>query len=249
MQAVSRIVAVLGAVTHASDGATLSEVARETNLSPATCYRILNALVDADLLGRDSGTRRFHLGLGLVRLVTSSSPSGAGDKTSEAALEGLRDRWQECFFVSALVDDEIVCVKSVQTSHPNRMGVTVPIGRRLPAPSASAKAILAATNQTEQRRLLRSTGLEQYTPFTRTSVRAVLADLSSVKTRGYAVCDQEMEIGAMALAVPIVDSTGVVTRSLGVVGPRERLQAETHEGLLEEMRASADLLSGSALRL
>jgi DNA-binding IclR family transcriptional regulator len=249
LQAVTRIVSVLTAVTRAADGATLSEIARDTGLSPATCYRILNALVAADLLGRDSATKRFHIGLGLVRLVASPSPVGLVERSAEAALEALRDRWQECFFVCALVDDEIVCLKSAQTSHPNRMGVTVPVGRRLPAPSASAKAILAARSPAEQKTLLRSTGLQQYTPFTKTSVRVVLADLSSVKTRGYAICDQEMEIGAMALAVPITDSTGLVTRSLGVVGPRERLQAETHEGLLEEMRTSAELLSSSPVRL
>jgi len=70
--------------------------------------------------------------------------------------------------------------------------------------------ILAYRPMQEAERLVRNEELDRYTDFTRTTLDEIMADLRSVRERGYAVCDEEMEPGVAAVAAPIRDAMGSV---------------------------------------
>jgi IclR family transcriptional regulator, acetate operon repressor len=244
VQTIERVVLILERVAEAPGGLTLSQLSSATGLAPATCHRLLKALDASGLVARDATTRRWRPGLGLVRIASSVSPSSGFGALAEPTLFALRDRWQECFYLANITDSEVVCVRTVETTDPNRMSVRVPLGRRMPLhAAASAKVILAHLTEDEARILLEAAGCPPITRFTLSSVAAVLADLKKVHDRGYAICDQEMELGVAAYATVISAPPGESPRSLCVIGPRERLRARAREGMIDALMVAAVDLS------
>jgi DNA-binding IclR family transcriptional regulator len=245
MQAIERILRIIETIGSSPTGLTLSEVHRATGLSPATCHRLLASLCDTHLLERDASSKRYRAGIGLIRLAASVNPSTALVPSADMALRALRDRWQECFYLAVLANDSVVCLESVETTEPNRMGVYLRLGYQLSVHgSASARAILAFVPEDVAKRVLQKDNFEKYTEFTKTKRAALASELEATRKRGYAVCDQELEIGVVAFATPVLDISGEPTRSIGVIGPRERLLAMVDDGLIDDMLASARYLSG-----
>ncbi|MCW3014413.1 MAG: iclR [Solirubrobacterales bacterium] len=244
MQTIDRIVVIMERVAESPAGLTLSQLSSATGLAPATCHRLLTALGKRRLLDRDETTKRWRPGIGLVRIATSVSPSAGFGPLVDPVLATLRDRWQECFYLANLTDSEVVCVRTVETTDPNRMSVRVPLGRRMALhASAAAKAILADLTAEEARRLLEAATCERITRYTLETPEAVLEDLAATRDRGYAICDQEMELGVAAYAAVIAGPPGEAPRSLCVIGPRERLRARVREGMLDGLLAAAIDLS------
>lgn len=249
MQTIDRIVVIMERVAESPSGLTLSELSRSTGLAPATCHRLLGALNESRLLERDDATRRWRPGIGLVRIATSVSPSAGFGPLVDPVLVDLRDRWQECFYLTNLTDGEVVCVRTIETNDPHRMSVSVPLGRRMALhASAAAKAILASLTDDEARALLVNAGCERLTRHTLLSVNEVLEDLVKTRGRGYAVCDQEMEMGVVAYAAAIEGPPGEAPRSLCVIGPRPRLRARVREGMLGGLQRAAQDISGAMQR-
>lgn len=240
MQIISRALSVLEEVARRPHGGGLVEIANATELPAATCHRLLAALQEDELVDRDPASRRYRPGQALARLAAMVSSTGYG-ATIEAGMAALRDRWQECFFLAAMIDDAIVSVRSMQTVDPNRMSVSVPLGRRMsPHAAASGKAILAYLPEDQAERVLGAAdGLASLTENTITDPEEFQRELDRVREEGYGICDEEAEAGAGAFAVPIVLADGSVHSSLAVIGPRNRLFALRDQGLLDDMKNTA----------
>jgi IclR family acetate operon transcriptional repressor len=241
IQTVERIVTVLQRVSADPRGVTLSELARDASLAPATCHRLLAALADTGMVERDDRTKRWRPSVGLVRIAAAVSPSAGFGSLVDPVLEELRDRWGACFYASNITDGEVVCVRSVQAPGGE---VGVPLGRRMALhATAAAKAILAHVPEDEARRLLEGAPLEPFTRHTLTSIDGVLADLAETRMRGFATCDQETQLGVAAYAATIAAPPGESPRSLGVIGRRTALGAQMRAGLLDALLTAAEDLS------
>ncbi|MBN9621543.1 MAG: hypothetical protein J0H06_01090, partial [Actinobacteria bacterium] len=70
------------------------------------------------------------------------------------------------------------------------------------------------------------------------------SEMKGIRERGYALCDEEAEIGAATVAVPIVLPEGTVRSALGTIGPRDRIVALAEEGLIEDMERTAGVIAG-----
>lgn len=241
MQIIDRVGTIIEHLAEAPHGLTLSEVSAATGLSPGTCHRLLGGLQQARLAQRDESSLRWQPGLGLVRIAAALNRQ-TGVTNIDRALESLRDEWQECFYVAVWTEEAVVCIRSVETTDMNRVSVSVPLGRRFPLhASASAKAILAQLPRAASREKLTHSPRSRFTDWTLTRLVDIEKDLVRTRERGYAICDQEIETGVVAYAVPLLGPHGEL-RSLGVIGPRERLIDVSEHGLLRALAdAAADL--------
>jgi IclR family pca regulon transcriptional regulator len=84
----------------------------------------------------------------------------------------------------------------------------------------------------------------QLTPHTRVEVPVILSLLDEVRQRGYAVCDQELELGIRSLAVPIRDGSGITLGALSIVSATSRRSLNNMiEQLLPELEQARRLLA------
>src|ERR1700742_1173860 len=190
MQIISRTVSILEEVARRPDGGGLVEIANATSLPAATCHRLLAGSPKDERARRAPLPRRYSVGRGLVQLAGMVTQIGRG-ASIEAGMTALRDRWRECFFLASVVDDAIICVRSLPTIDPNRMTVTVPLGQPMaPNVAGSGKAILAFSMPAERERLLAAGGgLSRFTDNSIVDEEVFDAEMDLIRERGYAVSD------------------------------------------------------------
>ena len=240
VQSMARGLAVIKAFNGARPRMTLSEVARQTDLSRATARRFLHTLVTlgyTDTDGREYWLRPKVLELGYAYLSSLSLPDVAAPH-----LKSLADRVNESASVSVLDGTDIVYVARVPTRR--IMAVSISVGTRFPAFATSmGRVLLAALPAARAAELLAASDLKPLTRNTITSSEALLAELDRVRQQGWALVDQELEVGLRSIAVPIRDSHASVVAAMNVsVGAGDDSIEESRQRLLPALLAVATTL-------
>jgi DNA-binding IclR family transcriptional regulator len=128
-----------------------------------------------------------------------------------------------------VLDDQDMVYLSIIES-PQRVKLAAAIGQRLPAyATASGKAILAFLPEKAVLHILNQ-GMPRLTPYTHVTPEAFFTDLISVRERGFALSEQELEDDINAVAAPVFDMEGRPIASVAVASPAFRL---THERMME----------------
>lgn len=207
VQSLARGLAVIRAFDEAHPEMTLSEVARATELSRASARRFLHTLVQLGYVWTDG--RVFALTPRVLELGFSYLSSASLPEIAEPHLERLVARVHESASVSVLDGPDIVYVARVPVSR--IMTVSINIGTRFPAFATSmGRVLLAHLPQPELDRYLASAELETLAPHTITTVEALREELARVREQGWALVDQELEVGLRSVAAPIRDRERVL---------------------------------------
>jgi IclR family transcriptional regulator, acetate operon repressor len=128
----------------------------------------------------------------------------------------LAGSYGETVNVAVKSGDQILYVDVLQSGH--RLRTEIPAGGRDHIHStALGKAILAELPEGEARAILTTIHLIPVTPNTVTTVPALLRQLTAIRGAGYAVDDEENEIGSVCIAAAITDAAGTRTRLLAEI--------------------------------
>jgi IclR family pca regulon transcriptional regulator len=125
------------------------------------------------------------------------------------------------------------------------MAVDLHIGSRLPAYCTSMGRILLAYLPVEQlEQYFAKVNLVPHTTRTITSVEKLRLILRNIRRNGYAICDQEYEVGLRSIAVPVYSSSGRVVATLNLSGNAPRISVlEMQSRFLAPLRNAASELS------
>lgn len=225
-QTVHRAIDILEAFSVDRPSLALSEICDAVNLTLPTTHRLLKALQHKEMVFWDPLSKRYSLGVGVMRLA--SLILNRNDLTSiiQPSLAFLHAETRETVALHGLVDDERVCLIELVSPMPIRMASGV--GTAYPLFSGAAgKAILARLPDERVRSILDAAVKGRHlTPARRV---ALLRELGEVLSRGYATSRGETVQGAAAIAAPVLDATGVVVGAINITGPADRLTPETAE--------------------
>ncbi|MBM6402689.1 IclR family transcriptional regulator [Phycicoccus sp. CSK15P-2] len=223
VQALHRALDVLETVARHGGQLSVGEIAAASGLPVPTTHRLLRTLVSRGYM-RQAPDRRYALGSRLVPLGTAAgSLAGAG---SEAVLARLVDALGETANLATLSGAHAQYVAQAPGRHTMRMFTEV--GRQVDLHSTGVgKAMLARMPDDRALELVRRVGLTPRTVHTLVTEDALLADLELVRRRGYAVDDQEQEIGVRCVAVALGDPLPWL--ALSVSGPVTRMTDELVE--------------------
>jgi IclR family pca regulon transcriptional regulator len=250
VQSLARGLSVITAFDQDHAEMTLSEVAARTNLSRATARRFLHTLLELGLVRTDG--RVFALTPQVLRLGTAYL-SGLGlPALAQPHLERLSAEVGESTSASVLDGTDIVYVARVATRRIMSVGITV--GTRFPAYATSmGRVLLAAMPPETLDDYFTAADLAAITPQTIHDEAGLRRELDRVRTQGWCLVDQELEVGLRSVAVPVVDSRGDVLAALNVSAPTpfDDLMSTTLPALQRAAEAvTADLaqVGGPALR-
>lgn len=125
------------------------------------------------------------------------------------------------------------------------MSVDLRVGSRLPAFCTSmGRVLLASVSPEKLRAYVAQLTLTRYTDRTIASKEKLLRSLHLVERSGYAIVDQELEIGLRSIAVPLRDSSGTVVAALNASTHAQRVSIqEMQTRFLPALRATAQELS------
>jgi IclR family transcriptional regulator, pca regulon regulatory protein len=229
------------AVIHAFDGGaeTLAtgEVARLARVSRAAARRCLHTLT---VLGYASGADgRYRLTPGVLALGHAYLGSAPAPRAAQPVLERVADRLHESCSLSVLDGDEIVYVARASTRRILTVGLSV--GSRLPVYCTSmGRVLLAFAGEAERAAYLSRVRPVRHTPHTIVDRQALRAVIERIRVDGYAVVDQELEIGLRSMAVPVRRPDRSVVAAMNVGVQATRVDRETMvRAYLPVLRAAA----------
>jgi len=145
---------------------------------------------------------------------------------AQAEMELLVEHTRESCSAAVLDGSEIIYVARVPTKR--IMAISLGLGSRLPAFCTSmGRVLLADLNDEEVRSLLKDAELPSLTPRTITDIDELCAELDTVRNQGWALVDQELELGLRSVAAPLRNSRGKAIASLNVSSNTMRVDLKT----------------------
>lgn len=244
-EALARGLQIMTAFTPDARSMTLSEVARKVDLPRATARRSLLTLAHLGYVKEDG--RQFSLTPGVLRLAATYLGASHSATLLQPCCERLAAEYGDTFSVAALDADSAVMIAYAT---PRRMYMDSPgIGLRLPAYcSAVGRVLLAALPEAQRDHFLKHLRPQAVTPRTVTDPARLRKILMRVAADGFAIAEEEAEIGFRSLAVPVRRVGGAVTFALNTGMHVERRSAEAmQEAYLPRLLAEAELLSQQLL--
>jgi IclR family transcriptional regulator, pca regulon regulatory protein len=199
----------------------IADVSEKTGLDRAAARRCLLTL--ASLGYADYDGKYFSLTPRVLRLGTSCLGAMPLPKIVQPWLDKLSAEIGQSTSVSILDDWEIVYL--ARASQQRVMSITLMPGSRLPAACASMGRVLLATLPDQQlRSLLKKHPPEKRTHHSITDTEELISAVQRVRSDGFAIADQELEVGLRSIAVPLIDSRGrtVAAINVGVAAIHER---------------------------
>lgn len=229
-------------IADAGGEISLSDLAAASNLPLPTIHRLLRTLVTLGY-ARQLPSRRYALGPRLIRLGER-----AGKQLGTLAgpvLEHLVSELGETANLAMLDGDG--AVYAAQRPSPHAMRMFTEVGRRVSLHNTGVgKALLSTMTDEEVTRLIERTGMPPRTPKSLSTLPDLLADLATIREQGYAIDDEEQELGVRCYALPL-DGAGVPV-ALSVSGPLARVDLRFAARALPILRASADRLGRELAR-
>jgi IclR family acetate operon transcriptional repressor len=219
-QAVDRAARLLAEVVHATDPVTFTELTTVTGLAKSTTSRLLLALERNGLVRRDEAGK-FLPGEMFVSFAWRGGADASLVAVAQPFLERLGKATGETINLGVASKGEVENVAQIDATY--LIGGTNWIGLRVPLhASAMGKVLLAfgAPGATIPREL------ERRTDKTIVTESELKADLAGVRARGYAVTDEELEPGLIAIAAPVFRYDGAAVAAISVSAPTTRMSRE-----------------------
>ena len=219
----------------------ISDLGKRLLLPKSTVHRLATTLIDAGMLEQNLENGKYRLGLVVFEL--GSLVRRKMDFSSEAKpyLMALREKTGETVHLAILDHASIVYINSLESKQAIRM--TLDVGMRKPAfTTAAGKAMLSFQSEETLDRLLEP-GLKERTSNTIVDPAAFRTELSSIRNRGYAISDEENELGVRSLAAPVRDHFGMVIAAVSIAGPAQRLTKKVLTNFVPEVVSAADAIS------
>lgn len=240
-QSIRRAVAMLEAFTDEQPSWNVSDLAQAIRLNRTTTYRLLTALEHAEYLRRDPATDSYRLGSGLIALGGRAQRANPVRAVALPELESLAQASGETATLEILSGLEVVIIEEIPGDYVT--SANRHIGSRWPLYATSTgKAILAAMPPDALRPIL-AQPLRPLTAKTIRSAKQLRDCLADVRRQGYAVADEELELGFVAVGAPLRDATGQAVAAISLGGTRARLTDARVAEIGEQVKAAAERVS------
>jgi IclR family acetate operon transcriptional repressor len=221
-QVLERSFAILDVLAESTEDLSLADMEQKLDLHKSTSYRLLRTLERHRFAEKDFGTGKYRLGSKLLELGARAVARFDLVTIGRPYLEKLSSQSGETAHLGVLCDREVVSIAVANGRHALRMSVTV--GGKAPVHCSSlGKAILALLPEQEVDMIVRKHGLKAYTRQTITRRADLKAELAQIRTRGFAIDDQELEDGLKCIGAAVQDYSGRVVAALSLAGAALRL--------------------------
>ena len=225
LEGLDRVVAILDLLTTSDSSLSLAEICQQMDLCKSTAHRALMALERTGLIER-AASHRYRLGLRLYDMGYRAVEQIDLRSRVHPYLRELALRVGETVHLGVLHRTRIVYIDKIE---PVNRGVCISsrTGTSNPVYSTSlGKAILAFMPAEQAAKIIAEIRFTGFTSKTITSTDELQEALERVRRRGFAVDDEEMEIGTRCVGAPIYDGDGQVISAVSVSGSTIRITAQ-----------------------
>ncbi|HEX8883143.1 MAG TPA: IclR family transcriptional regulator C-terminal domain-containing protein, partial [Noviherbaspirillum sp.] len=226
MTSLARGLAVVRAFSDQRRSLTIAQISHRTGIPRAAVRRCLYTL---KRLGyADSEANNFFLKPKILSLGYSYLSSTPLTVSAQPCLNNISRSLNESCSLAVMDNDEVLYVARSATSRV--MSIALNTGSRLPAYCTSlGRVLLASMSDDAQREYFETAKLRAYTERTVVSAARLREILSEVRVSGYAVVEEELEVGLRSIAVTVRGASGVVHAALNVGAQATRVSTRQME--------------------
>lgn len=244
IRSIQRAAEVLRCFTVGRPKKTLTEIVEETNLHKSTVFRILETLEELNWVAIDNRTGYFRLGFDLFGLGSAAVKGLDIYEISHSSMEKLVKLTGQSTHLVIHDNGEALYLNKLEhseslISQPSNIGMRQPLHC-----TAVGKIFLANMLEEDVREVIKNKELKKFTPKTITSEDKLFEELKKIKSNGYALDNEEIQIGLRCVASPIKDYSGKVVAAISASGLTSQFSNERLPFLVETViNASEDISS------
>jgi len=242
IRSVERAFALLELLGQANQPLGIIDLAKRSNLPQSTAHRLLATLLQLGYVEQDRESHKYSLGrraLHWYGAVLSKLNLGL---QAMPVMKALMKRVDETVHLAILSDGETLYIDRIEGFHTQDMYTQ--IGKRAPAHcTALGKIMLAYASERIVQETVEKHGLLAVTANTICTPEKFGQELERTRQRGYAVDDEEIELGVRCVAGPIRDFSTEVVAAMSISGPKDRIRPDREHELKSAVLWACDLIS------
>ena len=243
IQSLARADSILSAVMNHGEAMPLSDLTGVLGLNKTTVFNLAESLVVLGFLSRSTSPKGYKLGLRCLELGRKVAKDLPILEISRPALRELCQVTGETVNLAVPYLQEAILVEALQSQQGVR--ATAYAGARSNYhSSACGKALLANFSEERREWFFKHVKLVQHTEHTIIDRAQLEKQLQDVRQNGFAVEQQENELGASCVAVPIFGPFGEVVASISVTGVMHRMTDVKVKEIIDRLKTHAADISG-----
>lgn len=234
----ARGLSILVALGGHPEGANGTEIARDVGLPVSTVHRLLATEVSLGFVSFDTSTKRYRLGFKVFELAHKVSSVVSLADSARPTMRDLSKATGETVQLAVLSENRTLFIEKVGTEQ--AVGIRGSIGDSESVHATSTgKVLISRLPDDELDALIGSASFGAHTPNTITDPVHLRKHVEQVREHGYAIADEEFDVGVRAIAVPILDGRGQTRAAVCVSAPAFRTSTDTLLSWLPGLREAA----------
>ncbi len=221
METVKKAINVLEILLNQEEGIGLSELAGLAGLNVSTTYRLVSALASKGFVTQPYRRGKYSLGPRFLEFSRAYMRKIKVREVAKPFMESLHRAVGESINLAILESGEAVYIEHIRSDHNLRMFTE--LGSRGPLHCSGVGKIFMANMTGDEISTFKNTLLRKYTDNTKTSLTELEPEMATIRQNGFAIDNEERELGVRCVAAPIKGADGRVIAALSISGPSIRL--------------------------
>ncbi|SDF33040.1 IclR family transcriptional regulator [Sporolituus thermophilus] len=224
----------------------VTQISETLGMYKSTVYRTLATLENKGFVQQNPETGRYWLGFRLYSLGMLVREKVPLPKIAYPHAKALSERFNEVVHISVLdktadLYPKHIIVEKIQSQQV--LSLTPPVGSSSPSHCSAVGKCLLAFSPAEYTNRFIGRELPRFTPKTITDWDRLLAELAAIRERGYALDDEELELGLTCVAAPILGRDGEIIAALSLSGPTSRIRSDRFTEIVEQVKQTTATIS------
>lgn len=213
----------------------LTEVSNSLSLNKATTHRILNSLIYMGYAKQDPFTSKYSLTFKIWETANQMLSQINIVELARPYLKELMQKIEETIHLVQIENTHAVYIDKVE-AYSNSVRLVSKVGKSIPLYcSGVGNALLADMSDESILSIWKNSTIKSYTSHTLTDFNAFLKKINQIRRDGYALDDEENELGVRCVAVSLKDYKGNARYALSISAPISRMNEDRIQELSQEL--------------
>lgn len=240
MQLIDRALQVLEILSSHKDGMAITELAERIGIPASSAHRIVNSLKENHYVFQDRDSKYYRLSYKLFSLASEMQHNHTLCDTAKPLLRKLSDQINKTVVLCIMDNYKVINIDCIERRDSGMY--MVKIGDALPLYSTSAGRIFLSYMEREEAvAILDKENRTKSTPFTKTEISELNETMDFVRRNGYALIDEELQLGIRGVACPVFDLNGEVVAAIAFTMQKTADDQILLEEIRELKKCAADI--------
>lgn len=220
MQLIDRALNALEILSQNMNGMSVTDLAEQLGIPASSTHRILSSLKGNHFVVQDEHTKKYRLGYKICAIATGVVKGSALTQAAQMPMRRLAEKIDRNVVLCIMEHGAVMNVACSERGDSNMY--MVKIGHEIPFYSTSAgRVFMAYMNRSEALDILDREKRTKTTPNTKTDLKELNEELDRIHNQGYAVIDEELQMGILGTACPVFDRNGELAAAIAFTSMKD----------------------------